>query len=158
MRHPLFWLVMISAGLAATLLIAVTSPRGAEVQQIKAEELKKLIENNDPNILVVDTQPEGAYNLGHIKGATNFPWTMDIKSPGNLPKDKTLILYCDCGHEEGFNDVTKHLTGNVSFCTADDDSTDVAEQLMSKFSYKSIKILEGGWSKWQQLGYPVDKK
>ncbi len=61
---------------------------------------------------------------------------MEIKSPGNLPKDKLLILYCGCAHEE--------------------DSSDVAMQLI-KFDYKKIMLLEGGWLRWVELGYPVEK-
>lgn len=109
-----------------------------EIQYITPEALKELIESGDKSIQVVDTQPKSAYDRGHIKGAINFPWAMDIKSPGNLPRDKTLVLYCDCGHEE--------------------DAADLARQLMKKFGYKNIKFLEGGWSKWRQLGYPIDFK
>jgi rhodanese-related sulfurtransferase len=85
----------------------------------------------------VDVQPKGAYDLGHIKGAINFPWASNLKSPGDLPRDPTLILYCDCTHEE--------------------DSLDVATQLKEKWGYTNIKILEGGWSKWQKVGYPTEK-
>jgi rhodanese-related sulfurtransferase len=158
MRHASLFLVTISVVFTAMLTMAVLSSLAAEIQQIKPEELKKLIESNDPNILVVDVQPKGAYDLGHIKGAINFPWAPDIKSPGNLPKNKALILYCDCAHEEDSSDFAKGLTNQFGACASDDDSSDVAEQLMRKFSYKNIKILEGGWSTWQQLGYPVDKK
>ena len=157
MRHPLFVLMMISVVCVGTLSIGIKSGSTAEIQQIKPEELKRLIESNDPGILVVDNQPKGGYDLGHIKGAVNFPWAMDIKNPGDLPRDKTLILYCDCAHAEDPLDLSKQLTGGSDTCSADDDSTDVARQLIGKFGYKNIKVLEGGWSKWQQLGYPVDK-
>jgi rhodanese-related sulfurtransferase len=157
MRHPLFILMMISIVCAGTLSVAVKSGSTAEIQQIKPEELKKLIESNDPGVLVVDNQPKGVYDLGHVKGAINFPWAMNIKSPGDLPRDKTLILYCDCAHAEDPLGLSKQLTGESDSCSADDDATDVARQLIDKFGYKNIKILEGGWSKWQQLGYPVDK-
>ncbi len=130
-------LVMGLAVLAAVLTMTVLTSSAADIQQIKPDELKKLIESNDPNILVVDVQPKGAYDLGHIKGAVNFPWASEIRSPASLPRNKTLILYCDCAHEE--------------------DSTDVAEQLMKKFRYTNIKLLEGGWSNWLKLGYPTDK-
>ena len=103
---------------------------------ISPEELNDLLKKGDNSILVVDTQPKGAYNLGHIKGAINFPWAMEIVSPGDLPRNKTLILYCDCAHEE--------------------DSTDVARQL-EKWDYIDVKILKGGWSGWQKLGYPTEK-
>jgi 3-mercaptopyruvate sulfurtransferase SseA len=94
------------------------------------------MKKGDNTVLVVDTQPRGAYKLGHIKGAINFPWTMEIVSPGDLPRKKTLVLYCDCAHEE--------------------DSTDVAKQL-EKWDYIDVKILKGGWSQWQKLGYPIEK-
>ena len=158
MKHPSFCLVMILVGLAAMLAIAVISSRAAEVQRIGPEELKQLIENNDPNILVVDNQPKGVYDLGHIKGAINFPWALDIKTPGDLPRDKMLILYCDCVHAEGSIDVSDKLSTESDSCSANDDATDVANQLEVKFGYKNIMILEGGWSRWQQFGYPVEKK
>ncbi len=125
-------------GISALILTIILSTASAqEVARIKPEELKKLIDNKDANILVVDTQPKSAYDLSHVKGAINFPWAPELKSPGMLPKNKTLILYCDCGHEE--------------------DSIDVATQLKKRWSYSNVKVLEGGWSGWLKLGYPVEK-
>ena len=105
-------------------------------QYITPEDLKDLMEKKDDSILIVDTQPKIAYKLGHIKGAINFPWAMEIRSSGDLPDDKILILYCDCPNEE--------------------DSIDVAKQLQ-KWDFLNIKILKGGWSQWRKLGYPVGK-
>jgi len=131
------FLGMVSVVFSVTLIFAVLTASGADMPQIAPDELKKLIESNDSSIVIVDVQPKGAYDMGHVKGAINFPWAPDIKSPGRLPRDKTLILYCDCGEEE--------------------DSIDTAQQL-SKFGYTKIKLLKGGWGKWQQLGYPIEKK
>lgn len=131
-------ILAIILGISALILTTISPPASAqEVARIKPEELKKLIDSKDPNILVVDTQPKGAYDLGHVKGAINFPWAPELKSPGKLPKNKTLILYCDCGHEE--------------------DSIDVATQLINRWNYSNVKVLEGGWSGWLKLGYPVEK-
>jgi rhodanese-related sulfurtransferase len=120
----------------AVLLLSVCA-FAQDIPQIKPEELKKLIESGDQSIVIVDVQPKGAYDLGHVKGAINFPWAPTLKSNGNLPKDKTLILYCDCAHEE--------------------DSTDVATQLKENYGYTNLKLLEGGWSKWREAGYPMEK-
>jgi rhodanese-related sulfurtransferase len=158
MRYALSLLLMILVVLTATLRIGIVSSPAAELQRIKAEELKRLIESNNPNILVVDTQPKGVYDRGHIKGAVNFPWAMDIKSFGSLPRDRMLILYCDCGHSEESINFTGQQMGESDACSSDDDATDVAKQLMGKFGFKDIKVLEGGWSDWQQLGYPIDNK
>jgi rhodanese-related sulfurtransferase len=97
-----------------------------------------MIESKKTDFLVIDVQPKGVYDIGHIKGALNFPWSDDIKSPGGLPRDKMLIFYCDCAHEE--------------------DSTSVATQMKQKFGFSNVRTLQGGWSGWQKLGYPVDKK
>jgi 3-mercaptopyruvate sulfurtransferase SseA len=107
-----------------------------EVQSIKPEDLKKMIESKS-DIAVVDTQPKGAYDMGHIPGAVNFPWASHVKTPSNLPRNKLLVLYCACSHEE--------------------DSIDVAGQLMKKFGYKQVRVLEGGWLRWMELGYPIEK-
>ena len=132
------WMVILISGcflVAWVILPFIASAQ--EVQSIKPEELKKLIESK-ADILVVDNQPKGAYDMEHIPGAVNFPWAPQIKVPVNLPRNKMLILYCACSHEE--------------------DSTDVAEKLMREFGYNNIKVLEGGWLRWVELGYPTEKK
>jgi rhodanese-related sulfurtransferase len=122
--------------LAVVLLITSSISSAQEVKSIKPEELKKLIESK-ADIVVVDNQPKGAYDMEHIPGAVNFPWAMQIKGPVNLPRNKLLILYCACAHEE--------------------DSTDVSDKLR-EFGYNNIKVLEGGWLRWVELGYPIEKK
>ena len=105
---------------------------------VSFEELTRLISNKDSEIVVVDTQPAPAFEMGHIKGAINLPWAMDLKTPRELPYDKTLILYCDCPAEE--------------------DSIDVGRQLKEKWAYEKIRILKGSWSKWKESGLPIEKK
>jgi rhodanese-related sulfurtransferase len=129
--------VLIASFLCSLTLIAANLAWSADFEHVTPATLKKMIETGEKGFLVVDVQPEGAYKIGHVKGAVNFPWDQELKSSGNLPKDKLLILYCDCGHEE--------------------DSIDAATQLRDKWNYTNIKLLEGGWSGWMQLGYPVEK-
>lgn len=129
-----------SEGAAAPLPTPTLAGKGIpasyeEIQRISPEELKALIESG-ADVVVVDTQPEGAYDMGHIPGAINFPWAMEIPEPTNLPKDKLLILYCACMHEE--------------------DAGDVAMQLMTKYGYRNILLLDGGWLRWMELEYPVE--
>ena len=123
--------------LAAAMWLISSLVFAEEFAHVTPDALKKLSESGDKSILIVDVQPKGAYDLGHIRGAINFPWSSDLKNSGDLPRSKTLILYCDCAHEE--------------------DSLDVATQLQEKWGYSDIKVLEGGWSKWQKLGYPTEK-
>ena len=129
--------VLVSCLLVLTFALTAACASAGDIPQIAAAEVKKMIEAKGTDFLVVDVQPKEVYDEGHVKGAVSFPWDTELKGSGNLPKDKTLILYCDCAHEE--------------------DSTDVATQLMEKFGYTNVKLLEGGWSNWQKLGFPVDK-
>ncbi len=114
-----------------------TDALAQEVRHITPEALKELMEKKDDTFLVVDTQPQAAYKIGHIQGAINFPWSPEIKSP-DLPRDRILVLYCDCTHEE--------------------DSVDLAKQLLQNWEYVYVRVLQGGWSQWQKLGYPVEKR
>lgn len=120
------------------LLLGAAPVWAEDVQQISPQEVKKMIESKKTDFLIVDVQPKGVYDLGHIKGAVSFPWDEDLKSPGKLPKNKLLILYCDCAHEE--------------------DSISTATQLEQKWDYPKVKTLKGGWSGWVKLGYPTEKK
>lgn len=116
--------------------MAVAIPRSAEdLQLIEPEEVLALIEAGS-DIVIVDNQPAEVYAEERIKGAVSFPWEAQIPSPKDLPKDKLLILYCGCAHEE--------------------DSTDVAMQLIKR-GYTKIMLLNGGSLRWSELGYPTDK-
>ncbi len=97
-----------------------------EVRYITPEALKEFIEKGDDTVLIVDAQPKAAYKMGHIKGAINFPWAPEIKNPADLPRDRVLVLYCDCTKEE--------------------DSVDMAKQLLRNWEYVYVRVLKGGWS------------
>jgi rhodanese-related sulfurtransferase len=114
-------------------------PKGqGDYPRITCEELKKLIDTKaTDDIVIVDNQPAESFDEGHIPGAVSFPWTDQVKPPVKLPRNKTLIMYCPCLHEE--------------------DSIDMADKL-KEFGYLKIKLLEGGWFRWEELQYPIEKK
>jgi rhodanese-related sulfurtransferase len=104
------------------------------VQTISPADALKLVQSKDPSVVFVDTAPPEAFEQSHIPGAINFPWVAQVKPPIALPRDKMLILYCPCTHDE--------------------DSTDIDKKL-AEFGYYNTKVLEGGWYKWVALKYPV---
>jgi len=134
----LLFLVLMLASLTVTMSFARVALSADDIPQISADDLKQMIESKKTDFLVIDVQPKGVYDISHVKGAINLPWAADLKSPGRLPRDKMLIFYCDCTHEE--------------------DSTSTATQVKQKFGYANVRTLKGGWSGWLKLGYPVDKK
>jgi 3-mercaptopyruvate sulfurtransferase SseA len=101
------------------------------------EELKRQMDEG-ADMVVVDTLYPYWYRRGHIKGAINFPWAEVLREPTVLPRNKLLVLYCDCPCEE--------------------TSADVAEQLVRDWGYKNIKVLKGGWVEWVKQGYPTEKE
>jgi rhodanese-related sulfurtransferase len=102
---------------------------------IAPAEVLKMMNDKDTSFVLVDTQPEEAFVEGHVPGAINYPWVAQVKPPISLPRNKTLIMYCPCNHDE--------------------DSIDMYKKL-AEFGYLNTKILEGGWYKWVALKYPVD--
>ena len=105
---------------------------------ITPQELKKLIDSGSDKILLVDNAPAEAFAEEHIVGAVNFPWVQAIRPPVTLPRNKTLILYCPCG-------------------PGDADSVDMSKKLR-RIGYFNTKVLDGGYFKWLELGYPIFSK
>jgi 3-mercaptopyruvate sulfurtransferase SseA len=104
---------------------------------ITCEELKGLIDSKaTQDIVIVDTQPSEYFAEAHIPGAVSLPYTDRIKPPVNLPRAKTLVLYCPCQNEE--------------------ESTEMAIQL-EKLGYRNLKLLRGGFPRWRELKYPTAK-
>jgi len=99
------------------------------------EELERLIEAKSDDIVIVDTAAPLIFEDERIPGAVNYPWVHELALPVPLPRDKTLVVYCACNDHE--------------------DSIDMAKKL-SQVGYLYVKVLEGGWFKWQDLGYPTE--
>ena len=98
------------------------------------DELRRLIKDGSRDILIVDNAPALIWEEAHIPGAVSFPWVRQITETVKLPRNKTLILYCPC--------------------TEDQDSIDMAKKLR-ELGYFKIRVLEGGWFKWEKLGYEI---
>ena len=96
----------------------------------------KMVQDKDSSVVIVDTQPADGYAEGHIPGAVNYPWVMQIKHfPISLPRNKTLVFYGSCPH----------------------DTDDTIRQL-AEFGYFNVKVMDGGWYKWLALKYPAEGK
>lgn len=102
-------------------------------QLIAPDAVLKAMQSKDPSVVLVDTQPVEGYADGHIPGAINYPWVMQIHQfPISLPRNKTLIFYGSCPH----------------------DTEDTIRQL-AEYGYSDVKEMDGGWYKWVELKYPA---
>jgi rhodanese-related sulfurtransferase len=121
------------------LIVAGNCAAAQDIPRISIQELKKIMDAGAP-ITIVDAQPRDVYREGHIKGAISLPWRSQIplEDVWNIPKDKPLVTYCDCGPGES-------------------DSADVAAQLI-QFGYDVVKVLGDPSVKgWSQAGYPMER-
>jgi len=104
---------------------------------IKPADVLKMMQDKDTSFVLVDTQPEEAYADGHIPGAINYPWVPQVKPPISLPRNKTLIFYCPCNHDE--------------------DSIDMYKKL-AEFGYLNTKILEAAGTSGLRSSIPLRER
>ncbi len=131
------------APVKATPTLLAKAPKNADELQIISPELLKAMLEGGADIVVIDVQPKSSYDMGHVKGAISLQWAMQIQEDdvSDIPYDKLLILYCDCSP-----DAKPSAT----------DSGTMAMQFL-RFGLTKVAVLDGGWSKWVQLGYPTAK-
>jgi len=110
-----------------------------EIHRIQISDLKKIMDQK-ADIVIVDAQLKSIYDSGHIRGARSLPWKADLSEQDvqNLPKDKLIVVYCDCGPGEA-------------------DSSDVAAQLV-ELGFSNVKVLgDPSIHGWKKAGYPIEK-
>ena len=117
---------------------------------------EKVISLRDPNTVLVDARPQGMYTGevikhavqgGHIPGAINIvsldgteseQWKDETELAVMykvIPKDKTIFLYC----HDGFR-------------------MSLAYMQLESLGYKDVRLLNGGWSIWDQaMTLPIVK-
>ena len=117
---------------------------------------EKVISLRDPNTVLVDARPHGMYTGevikhavqgGHIPGAINIvsldgteaeQWKNQEELADMykaIPKDKTIFLYC----HDGFR-------------------MSLAYMQLESLGYKDVRLLNGGWSIWDQaMTLPIVK-
>jgi hypothetical protein len=96
--QPLYWYVfniILFLTLCTMLIPLVSCELDGGYKELKADELKKLIEDG-PAILIVDNRSEYEYGIGHIPKAINIPQERFTLLDTLLPKDKgfPIVFYC----------------------------------------------------------------
>ena len=96
-----------------------------KVPQIKADELKQRLANNE-NIFIVDIREKVLFEHFHIPGSINLQIADILDSPELIPKDKTVVIVCQSGN----------------------NSLAIIDYLIEN-NYKNVYNLEGGLNGWQ---------
>ena len=78
-------------------LAAMSLPAfGSGFGTVTSEELKAMIDRNEPGLVIIDSRSQGQYEEAHIKGALSIPLDVMEKNP-QLPgvqKDARVVFYC----------------------------------------------------------------
>jgi rhodanese-related sulfurtransferase len=112
-----------------------------DVPRITAQEVEQRIKTQG-DVVIVDTDDSVTYGAEHIKGAVNIYYdpTQDVTNADQtlqaLPGNKLIVFYCNCPHEE-------------------DSAPMVKEMWELGYAKDKVKALEGGLTRWEQLGYPL---
>ena len=90
-------------------------------EQIPAADWQKLY--------VLDVRDAGQFAKDHISGAVNIEWRKVFAERARLPKDKTILAYCNTGAFSAQSAMALRMAG-----------------------YENVRILHGGFSEWKARG------
>jgi rhodanese-related sulfurtransferase len=105
-----------------------------DIQRISIADARAAFDSG--RAVMIDVRGEPTFKLGHIKGAQLIAMNEIVARSTELPKDKTIILYCSC--------------------PAEHSSVAAAQSLKSK-NVTNTAALVGGYPAWKAAGYPVEE-
>jgi rhodanese-related sulfurtransferase len=93
---------------------------------IFAEQIPK---NEYPKMMIIDVRDSAQFSKAHIPGAINIDWRQVLAKSGSIPKNKTVLVYCNTGT----------LSAQAGFA-------------LRVSGWDNVKILQGGISEWTAKG------
>jgi rhodanese-related sulfurtransferase len=106
----------------------------SRVRETTPEEVKKRQEAGD-DFRFIDVREDDEWRKGHARGAIHLGKGVierDIEKTVPDP-DAEIILYCGGGYRSA-----------------------LAADSLQKMGYKNVISMDGGWKRWEELGYPTE--
>jgi thiosulfate/3-mercaptopyruvate sulfurtransferase len=121
---------------------------------ISTQDLYKLIKKQD-NTIVIDTRSFSEYKNGHVPGAENIDlfqlhWFDTTKRGIKDFNRQSKILLSNIGISKDSNVVFYDNVSGVSAARG--------VWLLIYFSHKKVFMLDGGFTKWKKVRYPIEVK
>lgn len=106
-------------------------------RSVTVSELKLALDKGQRLILLdVDDRPK--YAKGHIPGAKNIPLDeLEVRGPNELNLSDPVVIYCRCRNDE---------------------LSDAASEGLKQVGFSNVRVLEGGFMRWEEDGQPVATK
>ncbi|MGN1247202.1 MAG: rhodanese-like domain-containing protein [Paludibacteraceae bacterium] len=114
-------------------LLSLFGLQAADFQSVDVKEFAKVLQQE--NTFLLDVRTEKEFAEGHLKGSICIDVTQAdflAKAEKQLPKDKTIALYCRSGRR-----------------------SKKAAELLANAGYKVVELYSGLLS-WQSSGMPVE--
>lgn len=119
-----------------TLFLATSSPTPNpedSVARVSVAEVKEMLAKNDA--VLVDVRGSVPFELQRIRGAVNIPLGLIADRAAELPKDKLIVTYCSCSHDEASLQAVLRL---------------------EREGVTRAAALEGGLDAWNAAGLPTE--
>lgn len=78
---------------------------------------------------VIDARDKEQFDKEHIPGAVNLEWRQVLEKRATIPKDKSVLIYCNTGS----------LSAQAGFA-------------LRVAGYENVRILQGGFAEWKTKG------
>jgi thiosulfate/3-mercaptopyruvate sulfurtransferase len=144
------------AALLAIPAIAAEKYKGFERGEalITVEELKQLMDKNDPKLVVLAVAKGASYKTGHIPGSINI-WRPEYepKVGDPYPFDGMMVNRAE------FQEFARELgIDNDSKVVIYDEKYDATRLWWAFFMYgkTDVRVLDGGYPAWKAAGYDTD--
>jgi len=123
--------------LAEELAVAEEIEHDAAEPRLLAITLDQALEFYQKGTVFVDAREPEYYQEGHIKGAWNIPFFIELvfKLDSLQGKDAPMVIYCsgdECGSSE-----------------------DLAYELQAE-GFSNLLVFKGGWTAWNTSGHPIE--
>lgn len=82
-----------------------------------------------PKMMVIDARDAGQFAKGHIPGAVNIDWRQILAKRNEIPKNKSVLIYCSTGS----------LSAQAGFA-------------LRVAGWENVRILQGGMEEWKAKG------
>ena len=107
----------------------------SRVKEMDIADYMKMRESGEPHVLV-DTREESEWSAGHVTGAVHLSKGIIERDIEQAIPDRgaDIVLYCGGGFRSA-----------------------LAADALQQMGYRNIRSMDGGWRRWAELGYPVER-
>lgn len=118
-------------------------PATPNIEIITAEELKSKLLKHEL-VTIFDVRNSDAYSTSNdrIKGAIHvktrrLKYRLGLEPLKGIPKDRTVVTYCSCPHDE---------------------SAINAAKVLLDAGFTQVRALKGGWQEWLKVKGPIEAR